>query len=179
MTKNLAKVLPVLLPLLAIPALTACGGGGGGGSDFVGAAQVSIDVNPSRIDIGDRARVTTDIFDVHPDGIILKFKMPLGVGYVRDSGLITVDGDDHSIDPDENQSDGNFRYLVYFFSQDDFGSDHEGQVQFEIEGKEEVADGEVQVDPDVDNVRIPNDQEFDINSPEFGAEDADSIEVVN
>ena len=176
---NVQSVLRTLLLITCILNATSCGGGGGGGGDdFIGAAQVFIDVNPSTIDVGDRARVTTDISEVHQNGISLKFKYSSALTYVASSSFLKANGEEIDVSPYENQSDGNNIYLVFYFSPEDFGEDLEGKLTFELEAVDELENGKVEVDADVDDPDIDNRNEFNINSPEFAAEDGDFIEVV-
>lgn len=161
--------------------MAACGGGGSGDEiveDFFGAGTVRIVAAPRTLDTGDRTKVAIEINDVHPDGIILKVYYTEALGYVVDSSLLIVDGDELDIGPSFNGLDGDEGvFLVYFIPADDFGDDNKGTLSFELRAKSAVEDGEVSVDIDVDDPLISNDTEFDVNEPEYLAESETSITV--
>ena len=183
------RKLPHLLSFLGIfaAALTVvgCGGGGGGGDDFVGAALVSIRLQPNVIDTGDRTLVTTAVGAIHQNGIALKFRFPTGLQYVSGSATLEVDDQEIDLTPTFNQTDSNDRYsyVVFFLKQALFapaGESYDGQfgnITFQLEGVSSVSSGEVAVDPDVNDPKQPDAAEFDVNSPEFEAEDQADIEV--
>jgi hypothetical protein len=159
--------------------LSACGGSGGGDDEFVGAAIVNISATPDKIDTGDRTRVSVDITNVHSTGTALKIKFPDGLEYVSDSSFLIVDGDELNIGPTVNAPGDGGIYLVYYLSQTLFGDEGEekGELRLELEAREIVHDGKIEVDPDVDDPNIDNADEFDINNPEFYADDFATIEV--
>jgi len=162
--------------------LFACGGGGDSSSgDFIGAADVSITVSPNQIDTGDRAQVSVDISNVHPNGIALKIRFPKTLKYVPDSAQLEVSGDKLDLAPTVNDSDNDRVYLVFYLKQNKFGTDGEnsGTLTLQIEGLDTLADGKVEVDPDVDDPLISNDTEFNISDPQFTAEDEASLSVVS
>ena len=155
----------------------SCGGGGGGGG-FIGAAIVSLSTSPNSIDTGDRSQVKTEISEVHENGIILKFRYPTGLTYVSDSSFLVVGSTRIDVGPSVNRGDGTHIYLVYFFDADIFRSGRAGTFTFELEARSEVTDGSVEVDPDVDDPEINNDNEFDLDNPEFRSESDSFIEVL-
>ena len=162
----------------SVISLCGCGGGGGGGDEFIGAAEASISASPQRIDSGDRALVRCDVGNVHPEGIMLKFRYPVGLKYVPASSYLSVDNQVSALTPAVNKEGGNFIYLVFFFSQTQFGQDNFGSVSFELEGASEVKDGRIAVDADVEDPEIDNANEFSPRNPEFEPEDDVKIEVV-
>ena len=179
----------LMLPLLALSlaaSLVGCGGGGGDdSSDFSGAATVSLSLAPSDIDSGDRTLVSVYVGDVHANGIALKFRYPDGLVYVPKSSMLVVDEKEIKISPRVNvtSTDGGSTYLVYFLSQKLFKRVKEvyngepGTVQFQLVGKSAITDGLVEVDADVDDTNVDNDTEFNVATPEFLAEDMQSITV--
>lgn len=181
-----ASLLSIFLATsLAVP-LVGCGGGGGDDStDFSGAATVSMSLTPSQLDSGDRALVSVDVGDVHPNGIALKFRYPDGLSYVPKSSVLIVDGDDIKISPRVNvaSTDGGSTYLVYYLPQKLFRrakeiySGEPGTVQFQLVGKSAVTDGLVEVDADVDDANVDDNIEFNVATPEFLAEDQQTISV--
>jgi hypothetical protein len=54
----------------------------------------------------------------------------------------------------------------------------QGTLTFQLVGRQEVEEGLVEVDPDVDDPAIDNSVEFDLANPEFVAEDEAPISVV-
>lgn len=180
-----------LLPTILIASLSTtimCGCGGGGGddsSDFSGAANVSMSVNPSTLDSGDRALVSVEVSDVHANGIALKFRYPNGLAYVPKSGALFVDEKKVTIKPVVTavSADEASVYLVYYLPQKLFRrasqqyAGEPGTVEFQLVGKTAVNDGLIEVDADVDDPTVSNTTEFNISKPEFLAEDQQSISV--
>lgn len=173
------SIIKACLCLLTISLLVACGGGGGGNSDdFAGAARLSLKASPTTIDSGDRLKISVEIRDVHPKGIALKIRVPVGLDYVLDSGVLSVNGDELDISPTENVISDDMLYLVFYLDAEDF-DESTGTVSIEFEGSEEIRSGQIEVDADVDDPLIDNSSEFDIDSPEFDAEDEVTIEVTS
>lgn len=162
-----------------------CGGGGGSSDSFVGAAVISLDLTPSQIDSGDRTQVTTNISEVHPNGIALKYRFPEGILYVPDSAEVQVNQRKVTLTPTVNvfASKENATYLVFYLPQSLFRNPGEeynggsGTVVLQLEGRAAVRDGEVEVDADVDDPLEDNSSEFNVDNPEFSAEDSASITV--
>lgn len=184
MSTRLAFLFTSIIGLTAT--LSACGGGGGGDEDFVGAATVSLSVQPSQIDSGDRAQVTSRLGDVHETGIGVKFRHPTGLRYVPGSAFLKVSNKEYDITPAVNveSNEDDARYLVFYLPQKIFqtGSQEyngqQGTLTFQLVGRQEVEEGLVEVDPDVDDPAIDNSVEFDLANPEFVAEDEAPISVV-
>lgn len=168
-----------LLFFTAICVLGIGCGGGGGGDSFVGAARVSVSSSPSRIDTGDRTLVKVEISEIHENGISLKIRFPTGLTYVSDTSFLTVGSTRFDVGPTVNRGDGTNIYLVYYFDSDTFGDGKRGTFVLELEGRSEVLEGMIEVDPDVDDLTIDNADEFDIDSPEFRSESDTSIEVLD
>lgn len=178
-TKSPSYLSPLLgLALIAAPLLSGCGGGGGGGGDdFIGAAQLSMTASPRRIDTGDRTEVRIDISRLHPNGIALKIRFPAGLDYVTSSSVLEVDDTDIDVTPSINQEKASDVYLVYYISPEQIEEEATGVLLFELEGKKELKEGSIEVDADVDDPEIDNATEFDIDKPQFGAEQEVTIEV--
>jgi hypothetical protein len=165
-----------------------CGGGGGGSSDgdFVGAANANINARPNRIDSGDRTQVSIELSDVHENGIAVKVRYPLGLRYVQSSAFLNIDAKEIDVSPTVNRSseEEEVNYLVFYLSQSQFKrssqkySGESGTLIFQLEGRKSVTDGEIEVDPDVDDPAEDNSSEFDITTPEFVPESSASIEVI-
>lgn len=171
-----------LITTLALPLalMASCGGGGGGGGDeFIGAAEVNINASPNEIDTGDRTQLSIRIRQVHENGIALKVRYPVGLTYVPASAVLSVDGIELDATPTVNTTVDTAVYLVFYFSQSVFGDEIEGTLSLQLEGAGEITDGQIEVDPDVDDPDKPNSSEFDSAAPEFGAEDMVDIKVVD
>jgi len=170
---------------MAVTALAAslagCGGGGGGGGDYIGAALVSLEASPRQIDPGDRTQLTIRIAEVDENGIALKIKFPVELKYVSSSTTLeTSDRDEPIIVPVTNSVNSDpDRYLVYYFKRSRFGEDNQGTLRLQLEAVDELSSGKIQIDADVDDPKVSNTTEFQVSSPEFGAEDEVSIEIKN
>ncbi|MCB0330754.1 MAG: hypothetical protein KDD70_13865 [Bdellovibrionales bacterium] len=173
------KYLLLFLSVLSFLVLSSCGGGGGNDDEaFSGGARVVISLTPSNIDVGDRTRITIQVFDVNEDGIIVKLNYPDALSYVEETASLEVDGDESDITPDVDVAgDDEDRFLVFFLSEDDFDRDAEGTIRVELQANDSVNDGEISVDIDVDDPQIPNESEFSVDSPQFQPEDTVTIEV--
>ena len=169
-------IVSILTPLATITLLAGCGSGGGGGGDggdFVGAALVQIDASPRSIDTADRTQLRVEISDVHEDGIYLKIRYPEGLKFVGNSSVLVVNGGETDLAPIINQPAENGNFLIYSFDQDDFGRDLNGELRLQLEAIDELAGGFIEVDADV-----RTQQAFDVENPNFGAEDGVEIEVI-
>jgi hypothetical protein len=168
--------------------VVGCGGGGGGGGDtsYSGAANVSIRATPSKIDTGSRTQVSIDISDVVESGIAIKIRYPIGLKYVPSSAFLNVGEKELDLTPTINVdvSKDDETYLVFYVTQSQFkrsGQDYDGEqatMTLQLEGREAVQNGEIEVDPDVDDPAEDNAVEFNVDTPEFEAEDSTPIEVV-
>lgn len=173
--KHIVKSIIFTLTIITI---TSCGGGGGGGESVAyGPGSVGIDVSPNTIDTGDTTTVTVDLSDTHPDGILVKLKFPSTLTYVVDSAKLEALGKNIPYSPSFNKTWLGFRYLVFFMSPSRFGDSRSGTLRLELKGNAVVANGEVAVDVDTNDLTIPDDAEFVAASPKFAAEDAQAIKV--
>jgi hypothetical protein len=164
-----------LITLLTL-ALSSCGGGGGGGGegDFVGAARVSISSSPQEIDSGDRTQVSIRLSDVHENGIAVKIRFPSGLRYVPSSSFLMIGERELDVSPTINSTDDeeDLTYLIFYLSQGQFRRSSQeyngesGLLTVQLEGRKTVIDGEIEVDPDVDDPAEDNSIEFDLTSPE-------------
>lgn len=174
----LARIIKIFA-LFSLVTYTACGGGGGGGtSDFQGAARVFIEASPVKIDTGDRMQIRIDISDIHPDGILLKIKFPVGLRYVLSSSNFSTNNETFDATPIFNvRGKEDSRFLVYSVNRSSFGERERGKLNFELQGIAETPNGEIQVDPDVNNPLIANSDEFKANNPDFSPEDGLGVAV--
>lgn len=171
--KNYCLILVCFLALFGM----SCGGGGGGGQSFVGAAIVNIDAVPRKIDPADRSKVSVRINEAHENGVLLKVRYPEGLSYVKESAFIDYNGNKNDISPLQGEfADNRFKYLVFCFAPSDF-KDRSARFDFELVGTSEVADGEIEVDPDVKATDTSESCIFNVEDPQFNAEDTVSIEV--
>ncbi len=167
--------------------LTGCGGGGSNSNDnFVGAASVVVRTAPSRIDSGDRTLTRIEVSSVHENGIALKVRFPSGLRYVSGSALLEVDNREIDISPTVNSiaRAEDQTYLIFYLEQSLFKRANQpyngesGTVTLQLEGREEVERGSIDIDADVDDPAEDNSTEFDIENPEFISESSASIEVI-
>ena len=164
-----------------------CGGGGGNGDNFYGAAKVSVTAKPTRIDTGDRTQVKMELSEIHENGIAVKIRFPSGLVYVPGSSFLEVGPKEIDVDPKIITSDSSqeVSYVVIFLSQDQFrrSSDpyqgESGTLRIELVGRKAVFDGEIEVDPDVNDLAVDDAVEFDVKNPNFVAEGSASIQVVS
>jgi hypothetical protein len=162
------------------------GGGGGGGGDFVGAASVDVRCSPSQIDSGDRTQVDIELSNVHKNGIAVKVRFPSGLKYVPGSSFLLVGEREVDVSPTINvtSDEDDVIYLVFYLSQSQFRrsnqeySGESGTLLVQLEGRKTVVDGEIEVDPDVDDPAEDNATEFDLTNPEFISESSASISVI-
>jgi hypothetical protein len=185
--KHLPARLLLSATLVCTTYLSACGGGGGGGGDaFYGAANVNVNTTPSRIDSGDRTQVSMELSDVHENGIAVKIRVPSGLRYVTASSFLLIDEKEIDVTPKviETIEAEELTYVVFYLTQAQFRRSSQqyngesGTLIIQLEGRRAVIDGEIEVDPDVDDPNEDNQVEFDINNPEFVAEGSASIQVV-
>lgn len=169
----------VFCSLLCLPLQGCGGGGGGGGDDFIGAANITLEAKPGKIDTGDRTLVTIQIRDIHPNGILLKVRMPKGLAYVPNTSFLNVGDNQVDVGPDKNVTKDSKTFLVFFLDPSDFNPEDSGELTFQLVGNEAVTEGLIEVDADVNDPLVNDDNEFSANTPEFGAEDSVDIEVTN
>lgn len=160
--------------------ISGCGGGGGD-SDFIGAALVSLNASPTKTDPGDRTEIMLHLAEVNDNGIALKVRFPTSLAYVPASSTLEVSGEDTPIDvtPAVTVRVNALRYVVYFFKRSLFGDNNQGTLKLQLAALSDDSGAKIEVDADVDDPRISNLREFDVNNPEFEAEDSETIEIVN
>jgi hypothetical protein len=175
----------------SLVAAIGCGGGGGGGGgggadEFVGAARVSVRCSPKNIDSGDRTQVSITLSQVHENGIAVKVRFPVGLKYVPSSSFLKAGERELDASPAVNATSETeeMNYVVFYLTQGQFSrttqeyAGEAGTLLIQLEGRKTVTDGEIEVDPDVDDPAEDNSTEFDITSPEFISEASASISVV-
>ena len=161
--------------------MVACGGGGGSGGsgDYVGSAEVAIDAVPHEVDTGDRIRVTINVRDVIPGGILLKLRYPTALHYVKDSANLVVSGGSVAFPPTSYAvtSDSTTAYLIFAIAPSQLGKGNEGDLVLELSAASTLNKAKIEVDPDVDDPNIPNTQEFNVADPQFTADDSVTVKV--
>ena len=167
-------MMPALCPLraaillVAISVLLACGGGGGGGSsEFLGEGGVTIDADPTGIFIGDRLRIESDLFDVPDGGIVVRYRFPTSLRYVRNSATLEGAGAEVAIAPTYNVSSGTSTYLVFVIDLDDLSEDRSGRLVFALHGATAADNAIIEADPDFRRANRSDEDQFDIDNPEF------------
>ncbi len=166
------------LLLILTGLLASCGGSGNGDLDFVGAASVELNVTPTTIDTGDRVRVKVKISDTNFNDLIIKLRYPDSLTYVPSTATIDYLDDPEDATPNFNQSADGENYLVFFIPADNFEESDEATLEIQLRALNDLRTGQLEVDADVDDPLISNNREFDINQPEFTAEDAVTIKVL-
>ncbi len=176
--RNAFKVASLFAVCIASFFLITCGGGGGG-SDFPAAAEVKIHVRPNKIDPGDHLLATILVWNVRPEGILLKIRYPENIAYVENSGRFAINGEVYGLMPALIESDGTNVYLIYSFNQSDFGEHGQDQatITLELEAMNGGVDGKVEVDPFVREPGKSVEEQFDIANPLFGPKDGDVVKV--
>ena len=166
---------------LVLVAVVSCGGSGGGSDAEKSPGSVGLDASPRMVDTGDRLAVTVFLEDIHPDGVILKVRMPEQFQLVTGSTTITL-GDDvyNSVTPMEsgkgrNSEDANLRYQVYSLPSSIFATQKRGTLVFLARAEAALKKGRIEVDIDTNDKALPDRQEFSLTEPYFTT--MDSIEV--
>jgi hypothetical protein len=157
--------------------LVGCGGGGGGGGEFFGPAEVSLRANPESFFIGDRTLLTAELSQVNDDGVVLVYRFPTALSYVPNSAKLVLGDTEVSVTPLLNQAKDENVYLVFVFPQSSFSEDAAGNLQLQLQGIEKKESAEIELDPSIRNLLVPNDQQFDINNPVFGTDISVTVEV--
>lgn len=177
MKKYQFLTLSLLTVLPAFFAGCGGGGGGGGGSDSVDiAARVFLSVSPATIDTGDRTTVSVLIEQVNSEGAAIKVRFPVGMSYILGSSELEVDGELSDIAPTSNVSDETNGYLVYYLRQSTVGDDS-AVLTLKLLGTAAVKKGLIEVDADIDDPALDNQSEFQVATPNFAAEDSDTVVV--
>lgn len=158
----------ILIGIMAI-LFSGCGGGGGSGGDFQEPANVDIEATPKDIYIGGRTLVRTFIDNVHTDGVVIKFRFPKGLNYVKESSRLYIAGGDVDVGPTNSGTKDTSNYLVYVFSKDVFG-DFSGELDFQLEAGEGIGSAKIEVQPAFRNPALPDSQQFSIKDPKFGTD---------
>lgn len=167
--------------------VSACGGGGGGGGSFAGAARITLRASPNSIDTGDRTQVSINISDVIDSGVVLKIRYPNKLSYAPNTARLKVDSEDvyTNLEPNFAQERNDSKYLVFMLPRDlfgDFSQDEEirsepATLTLQLVGNARLRDGRIEADADVNDLQVPDNEEFDINNPKFEAESEATIEV--
>ena len=120
-------------------------------------AKIDISASPTSIDTGDRMRVTINLEQVHPDGVILKILYPQALHYVLNSARLQAAGATKAVsltpafdEPADHTVDSGV-FLVFFLAAKSFGKQYQGILTFELEAVRKLQDGEIGVDADVDD----------------------------
>jgi predicted small secreted protein len=174
-----SRAVIFLLLVASFSFLTACGGSGGGDDTYAGAARVHITASPTKIDSGDRTKVSIDVSEVHENGIALKVRYPEGLSYVVDSAILEVNQREIDLAPAVNETIDGDVYLVIYITQSMIDEGEQGTIVIELEGYDKVNDGRIAVDPDVDDPLVANATEFNAEDPQFDEEDGVDIQVID
>lgn len=164
-----------ILHLLLIVALTltsACGlpgtGGGGGGSSDTNPADVTLRIEPNRLDSGDIITVEIRVTNV-TDAFVLKVRHNESLAYVPDSMVLYGDGNPgpNIPTPTDFAGEDDIRYLVVpFYAPAHFGAKGRGTLTFNFQG---VFEDSARVALDADEFNLVGPDFFDSNAPRFSA----------
>ncbi len=161
--------------------IVGCGGSGGGSSTEKSPGSVGIDASPRTVDTGDRIAVTVFLEEIHPNGVILKIRMPEQFQLATGSTTLTIGNDIYDeISPMEsgkgrNSEDANLRYLTYSLPGSLFTNQNRGTLVFIARADAALGKGRIEVDIDTNDQAVPDRQEFSLTSPHFTS--MDSIDV--
>ncbi|RIL09656.1 MAG: hypothetical protein DCC75_06050 [Proteobacteria bacterium] len=170
----------ILICLISALVLCSCGGGGGGSTrdDYFVPARIDLDADPNDFLLGQRTLVTTWIYDIDEDGIVLKFRYPRGLVYATDTAYLEADGETIDLTPDTNDSSGSNTFLVFVMPPELFGRDSHGKVKFELRGEKVLTDDEsIEASVNIRDITLPDDQQFSIKDPNFGVLDSTHVQV--
>jgi hypothetical protein len=170
-----------LIVALALLGVVGCGGSGNGSSTEKSPGSVGLDAAPRQVDTGDRIAVTVFLEDIHPNGVLLKLRMPEQFQLATGSTVLTIGDDTYDeLAPMEsgkgrNSDDANLRYLVYSLPSLLFANHHRGTLVLTIRADAALKKGRIEVDIDTNDTAIPDRQEFSLTAPNFTS--MDSIEI--
>jgi hypothetical protein len=121
--------------------------------------------------------VTTHVSNLHPDGILLKFRYPKQLSYVDGTAVLRVNDSKAEITPIDNVVAGSVSYLVFHLTQANIGPDSDGTIAFELKAERGNVDGSIDVDPTIVDTSQPVTSQFNPDNPEFGAKDSAGISI--
>ncbi len=181
-------VIPFATAIL-IAAATACGmgggggGGGGGGSDTANSnyeGYIDFQLEKDSLDSGDLTQVSLTVYDMNPNGVILKFHYPEALRLVRGSGVLYVGNDGYSqqIFADAEETVDGSRYLAYFLFPKDMDNGNQQTVVFDLKAIAPDASAYIEVDLDNNDPNIPDRKEFSAEDPQFTNIDRFNVGIV-
>jgi hypothetical protein len=179
-TTPLVSLSKVVLCLLTSSLLaSSCGGGGGGESDL-GPAIPQIRASPLRLDSGNDTRVSVDLNSISSDDILVKFRFPRGLRYVRNSARIFAGKSSKSIAPSVLALDFEQGGIMAFrVSRALRNEEQYARIEFRFRGVERVEKGTIEVDVDLNDPTLSDAIEFSFAQPRFTAESETQIEVLD
>lgn len=166
--------------LLILICLSACGSGGGGDPDPLSTkpADVTLSISSGNILVGDRLAVRSELTDIHPNGIVLKWRVPRSMVRVTNSEFLTLPGDNIvELTPYFDDDKGDDRYIVYVFPSSTFDEERRARIDFQLQATKPVDDALVELDVDIYDTTKSANQQFDIDKPLFGAVIAKGLDI--
>lgn len=157
-----------------------CGGGGGGPSASAGnPAAALIQVEPRKIDSGDRALVTIELRDIRiseSNGMIIKTLIPPSLDFLTNTSILSIrEQSDVVINP-LTFANSEEQYILFYLDMGSIPSNRrEADITFLLEGTVVISPSTVAVDVDVAD--RDDRQTFSLNNPRFTALSSTTIEV--
>lgn len=181
--RRLAQCAALLLGASLSALIASCGGGGGSSSSSSDSpndpGDVSLNVEMSQMDSGDKTRVSTEIQNINPSGVILKFHYPAALKFVVGSAVLFPGQDEEvQIQPFEEAVLNKQRYLVFFLYPSSAINDSYVSISFDLKAIKSNPDAYVEVDLDNNDPSIRDSQEFNSSNPRFSALEKWDIEII-
>ncbi|GEM_PF-4672000 len=157
--------------LILILALAACGSGGGGDPDPLSTkpADVTLTISSGNILVGDRLAVRSELSDIHPNGIVLKWRVPRSMIRVVNTEFLSLPRDQRiELTPFIDDEKGDYRYIVYVFTSSTFDDERRARIDFQLQATKPVDDALVELDVDIYDTTKSISEQFDIDRPLFG-----------
>jgi len=181
--RNIAQASALLVGAALSALIASCGGGGGGGgssdSSPNNAGSVSLNVEKSQMDSGDKNRVTIEINDLNARGVLLKVHYPVALRYVENSARLFPDTEEETrLSPADESTLKGERYLVFFLYPSAALDDSYISLEFDLKAIKSNPDAFVEVDLDNNDPAVPDSSEFRPATPRFSALERWDVEIV-
>jgi hypothetical protein len=170
-----------------ITALTvaSCGGGGGGGGGGSSSGDGSNDpgyttfqLERDSLDTGDITNASVTVYDINPQGVVLKFYYPLSLRFLPNSAFIYTGNSEtpEAVTPIGATTEEG-RYLVFFLSPAPDGEPNQRTVQINLKAVSGDQEAFLEIDLDNNDPTIPDSYEFNAGKPNFTAIDRFNVDI--